>query len=296
MSKLFQGIIPPMITPFDEQGDLSEGRLRSLVDRLVESGVDGLFPCGSIGEFSNMSTGEIERATKIVVNQTAGRVPVLMGTGASGTGEALALTEKAAELGVDGVIVVTPFYMPYDQKSIQIHFQKVAESTDLPVLVYHIPQFTGQELAVETICKLEEEQENIVGLKDSSGDLAQAGEIISKTSPEFMYFQGLDSLLLSSLVLGADGGVNGTANVEPSFVLEVFNRFVEGDLNSAMEAQTGKVNKLVEVCSVGPFPEGFKSAARLCGIDLGVSRAPVYSLSEEQISLQKQQLQDLNLI
>lgn len=295
MAKLFKGIIPPMLTPFDKNGEIWEDQLRKLVNYLLESGVHGLYPCGSIGEFYSLSTEEIKRVEEIVIEEADGKVPVLVGTGASGTKQAVERTRNAEDIGADGAFIVPPYYINTDQKGIKKHFDKIAESTDLPILYYHIPQSTHQNLSVDTIKRLDEEHENFVGIKDSSWDLKNIAPIVKETSNKFMFFQGIDSLLLPSLVMGCDGGVTGTANIEPSYVLEAYKKYREGDIIGAREVQMNKINPLMKACFLGHFPEGFKEASRKTSLDLGYSQPPAYPLSDAAKKRQEEQLEKLGL-
>lgn len=295
MSKLFSGIIPPMLTPFDEEEEVDEEVLRGFVNFLIEKDVHGLFPCGSIGEFSNLITGDMKKIYQIVVDETDGRVPVIPGTGGSCTKEAVIRTKKAEKAGVNGVIVVTPFYLEVDQEGMKKHFGRVAESTDLPILIYHIPQLTGQELTAETVISLADEYENIVGIKDSSAELRRGIRVINRSGKDFIYLQGQDTLLLPTLLMGGDGGVTGTSNVEPSFAVETYESFKRGDINKAKEMQN-KLFDLTDACRVGPFPENFKQAAKALGNDLGHARSPIRSQSEKEKKEQLKLLEQLDLI
>lgn len=296
MKNFIEGIVPPMLTPFDRNGRIDEDELRKFTDFLIERGVHGLFPCGTIGEFSNLSTEEIREVERIVVDETEGRVPVLAGAGASGTEVTLERITNAEEVGADGIICVTPFYLNCDQEGIIEHFDKVSNRTDLPVLIYHIPQCTGQDLDVETVSVLEKKHENIVGIKDSSGDLNNVGEIIRETTDDFLYLQGWPRLFLPSLVLGADGCVPGNANIKPKFVLDLYEAFKNGNMEEAKNIQLNQVDVLSNACSIGPFPSGFKNAASLVGHDPGPTRSPIRSLTDEEVDRQVQILESLGLL
>ncbi len=296
MTERFTGIIPPLLTPFNENEEVDEDKLRKLVNFLIDGGVHGLFPCGSIGEFSNLTTEEMRNVQKITVDEADGRVPVLAGTGASGTKEAVRRTINAEEIGADGVINVTPFYLESDQVGIREHFSRVAESTSLPILLYHIPQCTGQHLSSETISSLYEEYENIVGLKDSSGDLGRVGKIIRNVGNDFQFFQGRPKLLLPSLILGAAGGVPGTANIKPEFSVKLFEEYEKGNIDQAKCLQLNREDILSEACSIGPFPANYKSAAKLTGFDLGPARSPIRSMNKKETKEQKKALKNLELL
>lgn len=277
-----RGIIPPLVTPFAEDGSIAEQLLRDHVDFLTDAGVHGLFPGASIGELSNLNTDELERVTNTVVNQTTGDVPVYAGVGASGTLEAVERTQRADSAGADVLISITPYFLETDQTGLRDHYVSIANATDLPILLYHLPSMTGQTLDIDTVADLATDIDTIVGLKDSSGDLTWGSQVMANTPDDFTYLQGLGSLLLPSLVLGADGGVPGTANVAPDPLLDIYDTYRAGNLNRARTVQIKTVTPLAEALMNGTFPAGFKEAIRLIGRDLGVSRPPVQGFSEDE--------------
>ncbi|MFB6134721.1 MAG: dihydrodipicolinate synthase family protein [Halanaeroarchaeum sp.] len=290
------GVIPPLVTPFDESGAIAEDLLRDHVDYLVDAGVHGLFPGASIGELSNLNTEELETVTEIVVDQTAGRVPVFAGVGASGTLEAVERTERASAAGADVLIAITPYFLETDQQGIRDHYARIAAATDRPILLYHLPNLTGQSLAVDTVADVAAAHDNVIGLKDSSGDLMWGTRVLEATPEDFVYLQGYGALLLPSLVLGADGGITGTANVAPDLLLEIYDAYRTGDLDRAQTVQTEEVTPLAQSFMSGTFPAGFKAGARLAGRDLGVPRPPAHELSEAERESLRSVMADLDLL
>lgn len=291
-----KGIIPPMLTPFEENGDISEDRLRTHVDFLIDGGVHGLFPGASVGELTNMNTEELDRVNGIVVDQATDECPVYAGVGASGTRETVERARRAEAAGADGVVVVTPFYLETDQEGLKNHYSRVADAVDLPVILYHIPAFTGQPMEVGTVASLAEREENVVGLKDSSGDVMWGARVIEATPEDFAYLTGHGPLLLSSLVLGAEGAMPATANITPEALVEVYNSFTESDLDRARKVQQERVLPLQQTVDTGTFPAGFKAAAKLSGLDLGVTRSPAHDLSDEELESVREGLKSLGLL
>ncbi len=295
MSK-FEGIIVPMMTPFDHDGSIREGALKEFVDYLIDGGVHGLFPCSSIGEFTSMSIGERKKVIEITDNQAGGRVPIIPGAG----GNALSTTEEMLSfvdnLGVDGVVVVTPYYLKPDQQGLKEYFSRAAVSTDLPLFLYQIPMATGVEMSADTVVGLSEEHSNIVGMKDSSGDLSRLLEIKRRAPEDFLIFQGFDTFLLPTLLFGGAGGMVGTPNVLPGPAVNVYEHMKEGDTEAAREIQVKSVNPLFEVSmNHGVFPAGFKAVARELGVDLGVTRCPIRSLTEEEEGSLQRRLREIEL-
>jgi dihydrodipicolinate synthase/N-acetylneuraminate lyase len=291
-----RGIVPPLLTPFDEDGGIAERQLRAHVDFLIDAGVHGLFPGASIGELSNLNTDELERVTTVVVDQAAGDVPVYAGVGASGTLEAVERAERAAAAGADRLISVTPYFLETDQSGLYDHYARLADATDLPLLLYHLPSMTGQTLEVDTVADVATTLDTVVGLKDSSGDLTWGSRVMANTPDDFAYLQGLGSLLLPSLVLGADGGVTGTANVAPDPLLTVYDAYRAGELDRARAVQMETVTPLANALMGGTFPAGFKTGARLAGRDLGVTRPPARGYSETERASLRDTMDSLGLL
>lgn len=291
-----QGIVPPLLTPFAEDGSIAEQLLRDHVDFLIDAGVHGLFPGASIGELSNLNSDELERVTSIVVDQAAGDVPVYAGVGASGTLEAVERARRADSAGADVLISITPYFLETGQSGLYDHYARIADVTDLPILLYHLPSMTGQSFDVDTVADLATNIDTVVGLKDSSGDLAWGSRVMANTPNDFVYLQGLGSLLLPSLVLGADGGVTGTANVAPAPLLEVYDAYRADDLARARTVQVETVTPLADALMGGTFPAGFKEAARLTGRDLGVPRPPVQGFSEDERASLRDTMDSLGLL
>lgn len=269
------GIIPPLATPFDESGEINESLLREHVEDLLTAGVHGVFPGSSLGEVSSLNTDELTRVIRIVADQVDGRVPVFAGTGASGTKETIRRSELAIEVGADFLIVVTPYFLSPGEEGFRQHYADVASASSVPILLYHVPALSGQSLNAETVIEIADNNDNIIGIKDSGSDLIWGSQIIQGTAEDFVYLQGYGGLLLPSLVLGADGGVTGTANIAPELLLDVFDAYQNGQMERARKIQMEKVTPLAEELMCETFPAGFKLAGELAGRDLGSPRSPV---------------------
>lgn len=292
----FEGIITPMLTPFNKKGEVSKSKLKKLSTFLVDQGIDGLFPIASTGEMSSLSLEEKKEIIETVANEVGDDVPVIPGTGSSSIEETLELSHFVEDTGGDAIIVVTPYYLQPDQKGLQTYFSKVASSVDLPLIMYQIPSLTGVHLDSETVTTLAKQNDTIIGLKDSSGDFVRLLEIKRKTSEDFQIFQGLDTLLLPSLLFGCSGGINGTTNVEPKFALQVFKHYKKGNIEKARDMQLNKLTPLANACSKGVFPAGFKAAARTIGRNWGYPRAPIRSLEPREESEIEEILNNVGLL
>jgi 4-hydroxy-tetrahydrodipicolinate synthase len=273
-----KGIIPAMVTPLDDQEELDEMALRRLVNFLIEGGVHGLFPVGSQGEFYAFSPEEKRRVWEIVVDEAAGRVPVYGGTGAVTTRQVIELNHIAEEAGVDAVSVVTPYFIQPSEAELYDHFVAIAEATSLPVLLYNNPGRTGIKLSAGLVARLSEHP-NIVGIKDSSGDLTLTIEMMRQTGEDFAVLMGRDSLIYAGLQHGIKGAIAATANVVPALVVEIYEAFLEGDMARSLAAQE-KLLPLRLAFGLGSFPVVVKDAMNIIGVPAGPARRPLQSLTE----------------
>jgi 4-hydroxy-tetrahydrodipicolinate synthase len=288
------GIIPAVVTPVDDNEELNEAALRRLVNFIIEGGVHGLFATGSQGEFWAFNVEEKRRIWEVVREETAGRVPVYAGTAAVTTRETIALTQTAERVGVDAVSILTPFFVVPSQQELYAHYAAIAEATSLPIILYTNPARTGVSLKPETLARLSEIP-NVVGIKDSSGDLSLTAEYIRVTPDDFAVLMGRDTLILAGLLYGVKGAIAATANVVPALVVSIYERFKAGDLDGARRAQEA-LAPLRLAFSWGTFPVVIKEALDLMGIGAGPARAPVGPMSPEQRGRLKGVLRDMNVI
>lgn len=289
-----KGIIPAMVTPIDEKGKVNEVVLRKLVDYLIEGGVHGLFPVGSQGEFYALEKEEKKIIIEIVLDQAKGKVPVYAGTGAITTKETIALTKMAEDIGADAVSIITPFFISPSQDELYDHYLSVAGSTHLPVLLYNNPGRTGVNLSAALVVRLSK-VDNIVGIKDSSGDMTLIAEYIRKTDDDFSVLAGRDTLIYGTLLYGGKGAIAATANVAPKLVSEIYEAYIKGDINRAKQAQA-KLAPLRSAFSLGSFPAVIKDALKLIGIDVGDAKAPISPLSKDKKEILKNILKELSVL
>ena len=273
------GIIPPAVTPMTADEEIDLPRLRSTLDRLLAAGVHGLFVLGTTGEFYALDPAEKQVVIAETVALAARRVPVVAGTGAVTTREAVRLTKMAEREGADAVAVITPFFVSPTQQELFDHFRRIAESTRLPVLLYVNPSMTGGvKLDVSTVVRLSEVP-NIAGMKDSAGSLETLIEYVRSTRPGFLVFQGRDPLIEPALANGAVGAVPSTANIAPHLAVAIYEAHRRGDAAAAREAQA-KFSPL-RYALVSTPPGGIKAAMNLAGIPVGPSRSPIGPLTAE---------------
>ncbi|WP_343583211.1 4-hydroxy-tetrahydrodipicolinate synthase [Herbaspirillum sp.] len=278
MSIAFKGIVPALITPMTQDEEIDEAGLRTLVDRLIDAGVHGLFVLGTNGEFISLSEQEKLRIARIAVEQSRGRVSVIAGTGAYATREVVELNKKMQDQGVDAVSVITPYFNGATQPELFKHYERIAQSTSLPVMLYTIPAKTGVTLNIDTVRRLSEIP-NIRGIKDSGGDFDRLLQLINLRREDFAVFTGTDSMILWTLIAGGDGAVAATTNAVPSVVMSIWNNFQKGDIAAARKAQEA-LRPLRDAFALGTLPVVLKTAAGILGMPAGPARSPVLPLDD----------------
>ncbi len=268
-----EGIFPALVTPFTDDGKaVDEERLRALVNHCLEQGVHGVVPCGTTGEFTNLTIEERKRVIKIVVDEVKGRVPVIAGTGASGTDEAVEMTKYAKDAGATAALIVTPFYLKPADRGIYEHFYTITNEVDLPVILYNIPQCTGLELPwqmVEDLAQLP----NIVAIKDSSGQLKYILAVLEKVRDKINVLCGHDEVLVAGLAAGCSGAILASANIIPDIWIQLYNHIKKGEVQQARELQY-KVQKIARII-VGSGAVGVKEALNMMKIKVGPVRKPL---------------------
>ncbi len=268
------GIIPPVATPMRENEDLDLPRLKWFLDHLIASGVHGVFVLGTNSEFYALDEREKQEVIATAVAHVNKRVPVYAGTGAETTREAVRLTRMAEREGADGVSVITPYFVSPTQQEIHDHYRRVAESTSLPVILYNNPSTCGGlKIDVDTVARLSRIP-NILGVKDSSGDLQNTVEYLRVVPERFAVMMGRDTLIFSALMMGARGAVPATGNIAPQLLVEIYEKFRAGDVEGSKAAQL-RLNPLRLALALGTAPGGVKSALAMLGMSLGPCRAPV---------------------
>ena len=276
-----KGIIVPILTPIDGEERIDEPMLRDQVDYVINGGVSGVLAFGSNGEFYMVEEDEMERGLKIMVAQAAGRVPVYFGIGAISTKKCCRLAKMAAANGAAGVSVLQPMFLKPTYQELFLHFKAVAESVPgVPMLLYNNPGRVGYTLSADLVDELAHKVDNIVGMKDTSGDITLTSEFIRRTRDvDFKVFGGKDTLLYASLCHGAVGGVCTAANFMPKLITDVYNKFVAGDLKGSLEAQI-KLNPVRLAMDPASFPVAAKDMAKLRGRDVGVPYLPTLPTPE----------------
>jgi 4-hydroxy-tetrahydrodipicolinate synthase len=273
---VFEGVLTALVTPFRD-GAVDERALEELVEAQVAAGVDGVVPCGSTGEAATLSHAEHRRVVEVVVAAARGRVQVLAGTGSNSTAEAVALTRHAKEAGADGALLISPYYNRPTQEGIVAHYAEVARQTSFPLVVYNIPGRTASNVLPDTLARLAE-IEQVVGVKEASGNLDQMAHVIAAVPDSFAVLSGDDSLTLPLLAIGGRGVIATTSNVAAAEMVELVRAFRAGDVERA-RAVHYRLLPLFDAlfCETNPIP--VKAALALRGQILEEIRLPLTRLS-----------------
>ncbi len=286
-SSFIKGVIPALITPMNDDESLNREGLKTLIDGVISQGAHGVFTCGTAGEFWALSTDEKRQIYEWTVEFTEGRVPVYVGTSANSTDEAIELAGIAESAGATCLSVLTPAFITPDEEEMFRHYAEVAESTQLPILLYNLPARTGNALSVSLVERLHRRFPNIVGIKDSSGDFAQALSFIREMPEDFRFVMGKDTLIHSALKEGAAGAIAASANVAPDIAAGIYNAFIRGDEVQASEFQK-RLAPLRDAFGLGTHPAMLKAGADLVGFSGGPPRRPVSRLNNDQIATLRQ--------
>ncbi|MDJ0785897.1 MAG: dihydrodipicolinate synthase family protein [Myxococcota bacterium] len=271
-----RGIFCPNVVPLDAAGEIDEGGLRAYVDWLIDHGVHGLYPNGSTGEFTRFTADERRRIIEIVVEQAAGRVPVLAGAAEANVRETLRACEHYARVGADAVAIVSPYYYSVSPEGVWAYFDEIGRNTPIDVTLYNIPMFASP-IDLPTIRRLAGEHARIRAIKDSSGDVPAMMAMIDAVRPErpdFSFMTGWDSCLLPMLLLGCDGGTNATSGVAPELTRKLFD-LVQAGANEEARPVQARITQLFDTLfAEADFPEGFRLGVRARGVEVGPGRTP----------------------
>jgi 4-hydroxy-tetrahydrodipicolinate synthase len=290
---MFEGVLTALVTPF-RNGEIDERALRELVEFQIEAGIDGLVPCGSTGESATMSHAEHQRVVEIVVGAARGRVPVVAGTGSNNTREAIELTRHAKEAKADGALLISPYYNKPTQDGIVAHFAAIARETRFPLVVYNIPGRTASNMLPATLARLADIEE-VVGVKEASGDLGQISEVIACCPDDFCVLSGDDALTLPILAVGGRGVISTSSNVAPAEMLEMVNAFRAGDPARARAIHL-RLLPLFSVlfCETNPIP--VKAAVAEMGRIGDEIRLPLIEITQPNRERLKVVLKELGLL
>jgi len=275
-TRKIQGIFTPILIPFDDRGQINEPELRHFVNWLIDRGVHGLYPNGSSGEFTRFTPAERRRITQIVAEENNGRLPIIAGAAEANVKETLAACEHALSVGARAVAIVAPFYYKLTSESVYAYFADIARESPIDLTLYNIPMFASP-IDVPTIRRLADEFPRVIGIKDSTGDLAFMMRLISQirpSRPDFTFLTGWEAVLVPMLMIGCDGGTHASSNVVPEVTRRIYDLYRAGDTDAAMKWQFRLLELFDAMLYPFEFPFGFKAAAELRGIHFGTGRLP----------------------
>ncbi|MCR3882968.1 4-hydroxy-tetrahydrodipicolinate synthase [Methanotrichaceae archaeon M04Ac] len=275
---MFEGVLPAIITPFKEDGELDEEGLRGNIEFFGDAGVSGIVPCGTTGESATLTFEEHNRVVEVAVDSS--KVPVVAGTGSNNTREAVELTRHAEDAGADAALLITPYYNKPNDRGMEAHFRTVAESCEIPLILYNVPSRTGINLKPELVAELAKIG-NVVGIKEASGNLSQVSRIIELTQDEeFFVLSGDDVLTIPIVALGGRGVISVVADVAPRKMVAMVDAIFRGDLETARKIHYS-LSPLAEALFLETNPIPVKAATGMIGLSAGPLRLPLAPMSEK---------------
>ena len=276
---IFKGAGVALVTPFKDDLTVDYEQLKKLVDYQIENGTDAIIVCGTTGESSTLSEEEHSEAIRVVAKHTAGRVPVIAGTGSNDTATAIKLSKDAEKDGVDALLLVTPYYNKATQKGLIAHYTAIAESVNIPIILYNVPSRTGCNIEPETAVYLAKNVKNIVAIKEASGNISQVAKLMALADGCIDLYSGNDDQILPLLSLGGIGVISVTSNIIPQDTHNLVHKFLNGDVAGSRELQLKCIDLCKALfCEVNPIP--VKKATEFMGLTNGKVRMPLSEMEE----------------
>jgi len=282
LKRNFTGIIVANLTPFNSDGTIDESAYRNHIEFLIEKGVHGLFPIGTMGEGINIPLDEKKRIVDILVDQNKDRIDLMVQGTCSTTSETIEFSKYCEDKGVHALALITPWFYPYDEESLYMNFAGIAQAVPkMPIFIYNNPGRSTNKISVKLYKRLLEQFENVIGIKDSSQDMVLFQDFIHKVPARAIAISGSDGLFFPSLAVGAQGIVTAIANSHPEIFVELWDQFNAGNLVRAKEIQV-EINKMREIFKIGPYASAYKYAIQERGIAFGGFNLPVRDLTEDE--------------
>lgn len=291
---IFTGAGVAIVTPMKENGDVNYEKLGEILEEQIANGTDAIIICGTTGESSTLSHEEHLEAIKYTVEKVAGRIPVIAGTGSNSTETAIYLSVEAEKFGADGLLLVTPYYNKATQKGLIAHYKAIADSVKLPIILYNVPSRTGCNITPETAAYLAEHVENIVGIKEASGNISQVAKLMQLTDGKIDLYSGNDDQIVPLLSLGGKGVISVLSNIAPRQTHDIVALYMEGKVEESCRQQL-KALPLIDALfsEVNPIP--VKKAMNLMGKEVGSLRAPLTEMEPENAQKLAKAMEDFGL-
>lgn len=292
---IFKGAGVAIVTPMKADGEVNYERFAALIEFQIENGTDAIIVCGTTGEASTLSHEEHLDVIKYCTEKVAGRVPVIAGTGSNSTETAVYLSTEAEKYGVDGLLLVSPYYNKATQNGLYTHFKTVADAVKLPIILYNVPGRTGCNILPDTIVRLVTEVENIVGVKEASGNISQIARLAAKAGGKVDIYSGNDDQIVPILSLGGIGVISVLSNVAPRQTHDICEKYFAGDVAGSLELQL-KAMELCDAlfCEVNPIP--VKKALNLMGMEAGGLRLPLTEMEEANVKKLEKAMQGFGIL
>ena len=292
---IFTGAGVAIITPFNEDGTINFDAFGKIIEDQISGGTDAIIVCGTTGESSTMTDEEHISAIKYCVEKVAGRIPVIAGTGSNCTREAVNISVEAEKVGADALLCVTPYYNKCTQEGLYQYYKAISDAVNIPIIMYNIPGRTGTTIQPETAVRIAKEVENVVAVKEASGNISAVAKLASLADGCIDIYSGNDDQVLPILSLGGKGVISVWSNVAPKKVHDMVSAFLEGDITTAMDIQLEAINLIDALfCEVNPIP--VKAAMNMLGYNAGVLRAPLTELSDAHKEIMKNALKEYGLL
>ena len=291
---IFTGAGVALVTPFHEDGSVNYDKLDELIDYHCENGTDSIIICGTTGESSTLSEEEHMECIRFAIERTKKRIPVIAGTGSNATYTTIDMSKEAVEYGADGLLLVTPYYNKATQNGLIAHYKAVAAEAKAPIIMYSVASRTGMNIDPETVATLVKEVDNIVGVKEASGNIGQVARIMSLTDGNIDLYSGNDDQIVPLLSLGGKGVISVLSNVAPRETHDICAKFFAGDVKGACDLQLKAIPLIEQLfCEVNPIP--VKKAVNLMGMECGGLRMPLTELSPEHEKSLAQAMKDFGI-
>ena len=291
---IFTGAGVAIVTPMNEDGSINFEQFGKNIDFQIENGTDAIIVCGTTGESSTMTDEEHLECIRFCVERTAKRVPVIAGTGSNDTKYAIELSQKAEELGADGLLIVTPYYNKSSQRGLAAHFTAIADAVNIPIILYNIPGRTGVNLAIDTYKQLGKHK-NIVAVKEASGNISYVAKLIAECGDLLDVYSGNDDQIVPLLALGGKGVISVLSNCMPKETHEMAQLCLDNNCAEAAKLQA-KLLKFTNNLFIEVNPIPVKEAMNIMGMNCGPCRMPLYPMAEENIKIMKDSMAELGLV
>lgn len=292
---VFTGAGVALITPMNADGSVHYAKLEELVNFHVENGTDSIIICGTTGEAATLSHKEHLDVIKACVEYTKKRIPVIAGTGSNCTETAVYLSTEAEKLGADGLLLATPYYNKATQNGLIAHYTTIANSVKLPIILYNVPSRTGCNLLPETVVKLVEQADNIVGIKEASGNISQVAKLMQLANGKLDLYSGNDDLIVPVLSLGGKGVISVFSNIAPKETHDIVAKYLDGDVKGSLELQLKYLSVINALFSeVNPIP--VKKALNLMGMEVGSLRAPLTEMEDAHAKVLEEEMKKVGII